>query len=223
MAAPPAVDFYYGLGSRYSYLASTQIGRLEAETGCRVRWRPLFSGDLFAARGADPFQGPPVSGQYHWAWRRFDAACWADYYDVPFREPADVRFDGRRLALAATAAARLGTVERYSRRLLEAVFIAGTSPLDDAALLEFARAAGLEPVSFAATLDDPRTAAALATTVTEALAAGVFGVPSIVLGGQVFWGNDRLPLVRHRLLELGGGGQSPDQRKRGSTQSGAAP
>ena len=56
-AGAPAVDFYYGLGSRYSYLASTQIERLEAETGCRVRWRPLYSGDLFAARGADPVPG----------------------------------------------------------------------------------------------------------------------------------------------------------------------
>ena len=125
-AGATAVDFYYGLGSRYSYLASTQIARLEAETGCRVRWRPLYSGDLFAARGADPFQGRPVSGQYDWAWRRFDAECWADYYGVPFREPADVRLEPRRLALAATAAGRLGALERFSRRLFEAVFADGS-------------------------------------------------------------------------------------------------
>jgi 2-hydroxychromene-2-carboxylate isomerase len=47
MAPPVEVDFYYGLGSRYSYLASTQIARLERDTGARVRWRPLYSGDLF--------------------------------------------------------------------------------------------------------------------------------------------------------------------------------
>jgi 2-hydroxychromene-2-carboxylate isomerase len=34
--APPQVDFFYGLGSRYSYLAATQIARLETETGCRA-------------------------------------------------------------------------------------------------------------------------------------------------------------------------------------------
>jgi len=85
LALPPEVRFYYGQGSRYSYLASTQIERLQADTGCRVHWRPLYSGDLFRARGADPFAGPPVSGQYEWAYRRFDAACWADYYGVPYR------------------------------------------------------------------------------------------------------------------------------------------
>ncbi|MGH6944957.1 MAG: hypothetical protein ACREH6_12145 [Geminicoccaceae bacterium] len=56
------LDFFYGIGGRYSYLASTQIARLEADTGCR----PLDSGDLFAVRGTDPFAGAPVSGQYDW-------------------------------------------------------------------------------------------------------------------------------------------------------------
>jgi len=195
----PALDFYYGLGSRYSYLASTQTQRLEADTGCRVRWRPLYSADLFQARGADPFQGPPVSGQYDWAWRRFDAECWADYYGVPFREPQDVSFEPGRIVLAATAAARLGAVESFSRRLFQAIFVDRTAPLDDAALRAFAREVGLDPAGLAAALDDPATAAAYEATVAEALAVGVFGVPSFVLEGRVYFGNDRLPIVRHMI------------------------
>jgi 2-hydroxychromene-2-carboxylate isomerase len=193
----PALDFYYGLGSRYSYLASTQVARLEADTGCRVRWRPLYSADLFRARGADPFQGPPVSGQYDWGWRRFDAECWADYYGVPFREPADVRFEPRRVVLATTTAGRLGALEPFSRRLFQAIFVDGTSPLDDAALRAFAREVGLEPAGFTAAIDEPVTAAAYKATVADALAAGVFGVPSFVFDGRVYFGNDRLPIVRH--------------------------
>src|SRR5918996_842066 len=73
--SPPAVEFFYGIGSRYSYLASTQLDRLAAETGYRIRWRPLFSGDLFAARGRNPFTGEPASGQYDWAYRRRDAGA----------------------------------------------------------------------------------------------------------------------------------------------------
>jgi 2-hydroxychromene-2-carboxylate isomerase len=197
----PEVRFYYGLGSRYSYLAATQIDHLQADTGCRVRWRPLFSGDLFRARGADPFAGPPVSGQYDWAYRRFDAECWADYYGVPYREPDDVRFDPRRLALACTAAARLGAVEGFSRGLFRALFVNGESPLDDAACVRVAKEIGLDPAAFEAALDDPQTAAALAATLAEALAAGVFGVPSFGVGGRVYFGNDRLPILRHMLLK----------------------
>ncbi len=200
----PEVVFYYGLGSRYSYLAATQLDRLTAETGAAILWRPLYSADLFAARGADPFHGPPVSGQYDWAYRRADAAAWADYYGVPFREPADVRCDYRRLALACTAAARLGAVEPLSRAIFEAIFVAGASLIDDAALMQIATRAGLQETAFADALASPATTQALAATLAEALAAGVFGVPSLVVGDRLFWGNDRLPLVRHHLLALAG-------------------
>jgi len=196
-----SVDFFYGLGSRYSYLASTQIAQLEADTGCRVRWRPLYSADLFSLRGVHPFRGEPISGQYAWPYRRFDAACWADYYGVPFREPADVEADWRLLALAATAADRMGAVERFSRRVFDAVFVRGTSPLDAAACLHLAGETGLDQETFRTALEAPGTAAALAATVADAHALGVFGVPSFVLDGQVYWGNDRLPIVRHMLLK----------------------
>jgi 2-hydroxychromene-2-carboxylate isomerase len=195
------VDFFYGLGSRYSYLASTQIAQLEAETGCKARWRPLYSADLFALRGADPFEGQPVSGQYAWSYRRFDAACWADYYGVPFREPDDVEADWRLLALAATAADRLGAVEPFSRKLLDAVFVRGTSPLDAQACRRLAGEVGLDQIAFRAALEAPETAATLAATVTDAHSLGVFGVPSFVIDRQVYWGNDRLPIVRHMLLK----------------------
>jgi 2-hydroxychromene-2-carboxylate isomerase len=198
---PPVVDFFYGIGSRYSYLASTQLDRLATETECRFRWRPLYSGDLFAARGRDPFRGRPVSGQYDWTYRRFDAECWADYYGVPFREPEDVRFDPRRLALACTAAIRLGAVEKFSRRLFGALFVDGTSPLDDAACAAVAAAVGLDATAFRHVLDEPETEQALAGTLQDALGRGVFGVPSFVLAGRVYWGNDRLPILRHVLLE----------------------
>ncbi|MEM7024290.1 MAG: DsbA family protein [Pseudomonadota bacterium] len=195
------VAFYYGLGSRYSYLASTQIGRLIADTGCTVRWRPIYSADLFAARGTDPFKGTPASGQYSWAYRRFDAECWADYYGVPYREPDDIEADWRLLALAATAADRLGAVERFSRRIFDTVFVEGISPLDHVACVRLASDVGLDETTFGTVLAASETAAALAATLADAQAAGVFGVPSFVLDGQVYWGNDRLPIVRDRILK----------------------
>ena len=45
------VDFYLGLGSRYSYLAASQIDRLEAHYGCRFAWKPIASGALIDRRG----------------------------------------------------------------------------------------------------------------------------------------------------------------------------
>jgi 2-hydroxychromene-2-carboxylate isomerase len=201
MARSLTLDFYYGLGSRYSYLAATQLDRLAAETGCRFVWRPLFSGDLFVARGRDPFAGTPASGQYDWAYRRRDAERWAAYYGVPYREPDDVTFDPRRLALACTAAARLGAVEPFSRNVFRALFVDGVSPLDDEVCAALARQVGLDEAAFREALERPDTTSDLAVTVEEAARRAVFGVPSFVLGDEVYFGNDRLVLLRQALLQ----------------------
>ena len=51
------VQFYYSLGSRYSYLAMTQLAKLQESTGCQVDWQPLNSEKLLARRGIGPFSG----------------------------------------------------------------------------------------------------------------------------------------------------------------------
>jgi 2-hydroxychromene-2-carboxylate isomerase len=57
------IDFYYSIGSRYSYLASTQINALKEETGCHVEWHPINSVRLIAQRKNNPFvEGKPLSG-----------------------------------------------------------------------------------------------------------------------------------------------------------------
>ena len=117
------VHFYFSVGSRYSYFASTQMDALERETGFEVDWRPLYSVDLYRLRGVNPFEGGPVSGQYEWGWRRRDAERWAAYYGVPFRDPIGaVDFDPRLLARACTAAKSLGVVRDFGRLLFNAIF-----------------------------------------------------------------------------------------------------
>ena len=74
-----AVEFYYSVGSRYSYLASTQIAALERDTGARVEWIPVSSVAVMAASGYKPFDGSQPSGQYDFRFRRADAEAWADY------------------------------------------------------------------------------------------------------------------------------------------------
>jgi 2-hydroxychromene-2-carboxylate isomerase len=59
-----AVTFYFGPGSRYSYLASTQLPRISEETGARFIWRAVYSPELIASAGSDPFQAANRRGQY---------------------------------------------------------------------------------------------------------------------------------------------------------------
>ena len=166
--AAERVDFYYSIGSRYSYLASTQIAKLEGEAGCRVRWHPVNGPDIGKLRGRDPFAGEPLSGQYEWPYRRYDAECWADYYGVPFREPANPHFDYRLLVKAATAAKRLGAVVPYSHALFRAVWVEGVWPLDEEVCRQAAVSVGLSSGEFSEAFADPATEDELRNAAAEA-------------------------------------------------------
>jgi 2-hydroxychromene-2-carboxylate isomerase len=194
-----AVDFFYGIGSRYSYLAATQMGRLAADTGAAVRWRPLYSTQLMQRRGMDPFKGAPASGQYDAAYRTRDVSMWADYYGIPFRDADWDALNWQRLALSAVAADRLGAAGPYTLRLYDGVFGDGMLPMADADLAAIAGQSGLDGGKLVALIDDPATQDHHERNLADAIAAGVFGVPAFVTGGQMFWGNDRLVLLRHHL------------------------
>jgi 2-hydroxychromene-2-carboxylate isomerase len=193
------IEFFYGIGSRYSYLASSQMEQLERDTGATVRWRPLYSRVLMERRGMDPFKGPPASGQYATAYRTKDVARWADYYRIPFHDPDWDALDWQRFALAAVAAERLGGVVPFTKNLFDAVFGAGVAPRSEAELARIADGAGLEGREFLRLIDDAETHRRHDQNITDAMAAGVFGVPSFVVDGELFWGNDRLVLLRRHL------------------------
>jgi 2-hydroxychromene-2-carboxylate isomerase/heme-degrading monooxygenase HmoA len=197
---PRFVEFFFSPGSRYSYLAASQIGALEAETGCRVEWRPVNGADIRKLRGHDPFVGAAASGQYEWAYRRLDAERWASAYGVPFREPPEHDGDFALLARAATAAKRLGAAAEYGWALCSTLYGSSEWPVDRDACLRIAQRCGLPPAAFAAELDGDDTRRELAETAAEAQRRGAFGVPTFFVGEQMFWGNDRIALLKHALI-----------------------
>jgi 2-hydroxychromene-2-carboxylate isomerase len=190
----PVVEFFSSPGSRYSYLAASQIPRLQSDTRCRVRWRPVRGTDIRAFRGQDPFVGAPVSGQYEWAYRRHD-------YGIPFREPPSRDLDFQLLARAAESANRMGAVAAYGWRLACAVYGSDAWPLDLSLCVRVAREVGLAASGFAPLIADPETDRRLKATAKEAYERGAFGVPTFFLGGKMFWGNDRIVLLWHALSE----------------------
>lgn len=198
MAEPVAVDFYLGLGSRYSYLAASQLERIEATYGCRFVWKPIASGALMDRRGGNPFRGQPLSGQYDWGYREYDAKCWASLYGVPFREPIAFRVDPDRLALACLAADGQGALVPCCRLLQQLIFVEGVA-VDDGVIAGLAGRLELDKVAFQRDLAAPATRTRHDALLTEAAERGAFGVPTFFLGQQMFWGNDRLVLLEAAL------------------------
>ena len=193
------IDFYFSIDSRYSYLASTQLPALERDFGLRINWRPLALLALLEARGKNPFGDGGQSGQYDPAYRSIDVTRWAEFYGVPLISPDWDRGDWPRINLTAVAAAALGCCPAYVRALYDAIMVRGETPADDGAIARLADRAGLDGKAIVVGIDGPATAKLHKTNIDAAMAAGVFGVPSFVLDGKMFWGNDRLALLRHEL------------------------
>ena len=193
------LTYYFSTGSRYSYLSMSQMPRIEQRYGVSFRWVPVNGKRIRALRGADPFKGPPQSGQYDWAYREADARAWAAYYDIDFNEPEDVEFDVELLLRAVIAASHLGDVRAYAWALAREVFAAGAWPLDQRVADKVAQALGFDLQAFTAACADPALQVELENNCAEAVQRGAFGTPSLFVGDELFWGNDRLPLLCHRL------------------------
>ncbi len=188
------VDFYLGLGSRYSYLAASQVGRLEAQYGCRFAWKPIASGALIDRRGDNPFRREDGIGQYGRAYREYDAAAWAAHYGIPFREPAPFAVEADVPALACLAAERQGALVACCRALFTTIFAEGAT-IDAAAIDGLPARLGLDAAAFRRDLNAAETRARHEALIDEAEARGAFGVPTFFLDRRMFWGNDRLPLL----------------------------
>ncbi|MBN9089735.1 MAG: DsbA family protein [Reyranella sp.] len=203
------VDFYLGLGSRYSYLAASQIDRLEAAHGCRFAWKPIASGALIDRRGDHPFRRKDGIGPYDWAYREYDARAWAAHYGIPFHEPASFEVTADVPALACLAAERQGALVPCCRALFTTIFAEGAA-IDEAAIAALPARLGIDLAAFRRDLASPATRVRHAALIDEAQARGAFGVPTFFLDGRMFWGNDRLPLLEAALR----GAELPRWRER---------
>ncbi len=193
------LTFYFSTGSRYSFLATSQIPHIKRRYGVQFRWVPVNGKRIRALRGADPFQGEPLSGQYDWGYRERDAKAWARHYGIEFKEPQDVEFDVELLLRAVIAASRLGDVRAYAWALAGEVFARGTWPLDQRVADRVARNLNFDMDAFGALCADSAVQTELEQNCAQAVERGAFGTPSIFVDDELFWGNDRLVLVQSRL------------------------
>jgi 2-hydroxychromene-2-carboxylate isomerase len=198
MAEAVSIDFYLGIGSRYSYLAATQVDRIEREHGCRFIWKPIASGVLMDRRGNNPFRAASGSGQYDWRYREYDAKCWAAYYGVPFREPLPFKAEAALPALACLAAEPQGALVACCRLLQRMMFVEGMA-VDEQVIADLPVQLGIDRQAFAAELTASHLQMRHEALLGEARARGVFGVPTFCLGRHLFWGNDRLVLLEATL------------------------
>lgn len=189
------IDFYYDIGSPYSYLCATQIDGVAAKHGREVRWKPMLLGAVFKATGNDMPARVPAKAK----WMLQDLDLWAKNYGVPFAFPPLFPANTVRAMRACVAASERGKGRALSLGLFEAYWSRGLDPSSEEGIRQAAAVAGLSGDELLAAVESQAIKDGLRRTTDEAISRGVFGAPAIVVGEQLFWGNDRLPLLDRML------------------------
>jgi 2-hydroxychromene-2-carboxylate isomerase len=194
---PKIIEFFFDFGSPTSYLAHTQLPRIAAETGATLTYRPMLLGGVFKATG----NASPVTIPAKGRWMGRDIARWAAHHGVPFT--FNPHFPINTLALMRGAVGLQMRRPELFEAYLDAIFRAmWVQPRDLSQPGEVATALaplGLAAEDFMALVADGDVKAALIANTDEAVARGVFGAPSIFVGDELFFGQDRMDFVRRAL------------------------
>jgi len=181
-------DWYFDFISPFSYLQLERIGGLRARL--EITPIPIVFGAILKHHGQ---LGPAeVRGKREFTYR---FAQWsAEREGIPFRFPPAHPFNpiaALRLAIAA------GATWPAITAIFEHIWKEGRAGDDAQSLADVGRALGIDDVAAATSREDVKTA--LRTNTEAAIAAGVFGVPTLRIGGELFWGNDATALIEDWL------------------------
>lgn len=185
-----SIEFWYEFASPYSYMAAERIGRVAGQAGVKVQWRPFVIGPILKKRPgqASATQDAPPAQK---AYRRRDVERLCAQYGIALNWPSSYP---RGSLLAARVALAAGEDWRaaFSLAVFRANFVADREIGEEAVVRAILRELGRDADSALQAALAPANKAALAANVDEAIARGIFGAPSFMVGDELFWGNDRL-------------------------------
>ena len=185
----PEIDFWYSIGSTYSFLTVMRLPDWCRQHDASVRWRPFDVRQVMQAQQNVPFVGKPQKTAYMWRDIERRAAKYGLRAQLPAPYPISDLPRANRLALMGMAGDwGIG----FTRALYRLWFEHGVEAGSTEALTEALHRAGQDPMPLLARADDPAAQAALEAETAEAVRQGVFGAPSFVVRDELFWGDDRL-------------------------------
>jgi 2-hydroxychromene-2-carboxylate isomerase len=184
--ATSSVDWYFDFVSPYSYLSLYRLKELPEGVG--IVYRPVLFAGLLSHWGQ---KGPAeIPAKRRWTYRW--CTWWAHELRIPFRFPASHPFNPLshlRLALAA------GCTPEAVLQIFDALWTTGADANDPERFARLCRELHVAPDKLSEVKD------ALRQNTEEAAARGVFGVPSFVVDGEVFWGADSIGLLKAYLAD----------------------
>jgi 2-hydroxychromene-2-carboxylate isomerase len=195
---PRIIDYYFSLVSPWAYMGHAPFMEIAQRHGAEVNFKPVFLGQVFAETGGLPLsQRHPARQRY----RMVELQRWREKRGLSFNlNPKHWPFDVKladRFVIAITVSGK--SPDAFLRRAYAAVWEEERNLGDPLVLTELAEQAGLDSSTLMGLATGTTTEAIYAINLENAVDGDVFGSPAYVLGGEVFWGQDRLDLLDDAL------------------------
>ncbi|HEX2336337.1 MAG TPA: 2-hydroxychromene-2-carboxylate isomerase [Hyphomicrobiaceae bacterium] len=187
MAKQP-IDFWFSIGSMYTYLAVMRLPEVAAKSGTTFRWRPFSVRAIMIEMDNVP-RNKPLKLAYMWR----DLRRRAQMHGFPFRQQPSYPLQNFDLAnRIAVVGAEEGWCADYARAAYRRWFLdhdeAGSDSNNQASLREV----GHDPERVIERTNSEEVGAKYLASTDEARKLGIFGAPTFVVGQEIFWGDDRL-------------------------------
>jgi carboxymethylenebutenolidase len=197
---PLHIDYYVSLNSPWTHLGAARIEAMAMAHGASLRIYPVDFGTVFANSGGLPL---PRRSPQRQAYRLQELARWRDHLGIPINIQPKF-FPASEAQTAPCIIAVRETIGdhaaiKLAHAVLKAVWQQERNPADPTELAVLIRSIGLDPDAVIQLGADPKWQATRPAETQAALDRGVFGAPSYVIGGDIFWGQDRLEFVERRL------------------------
>jgi 2-hydroxychromene-2-carboxylate isomerase len=187
--AAPHIDFWFTMGSTYSYLSVSRVADVERSTGMTFRWRPFHLLIILQEMKHIPFADKPTKSAYMWR----DIERRAAMYGIPMKLP--VPYPARQ-SVVANLVAIVGMRENWGADFVRAAyrrwFQRGEETGSEPNVSESLRDIGQDPERVLTLANSDDTKAVLTAETDAARELGIFGSPTFIVGRELFWGDDRL-------------------------------
>lgn len=193
------VDYYLATVSPWAFLGHARFVAMASAAGATVRLKPMDLGEIFPVSGGLPLAKRAPQRQ---AYRLVELKRFSDWLGIPLN-PQPTYFpvqgnDAAHLIIATDQAHGSAAALDLAGRVGSAIWAQQRNVADPSVLAALLAEAGLPP-GLMAQAAEPAVAARYADYTREARDLGVFGAPSYVIDGELFWGQDRLDFVERRL------------------------
>lgn len=195
------LEFFFDVSSPWTYLAFTQVGPLARETGAELVWRPILVGGVFNAVNDGVYAARAAPNPRKHRYNQKDLADWARHLGLALGAPPVFPVNSVKAMRGCFVALDAGCLEPYARALFAAYWGELKDISNDQVIGDVAQAVGLDRTAFFAAIAAPACKARLRATTDDLIARGGFGSPTFFVDGtDMYFGNDRLPLVRAALV-----------------------